>query len=209
MAKSKPFSFAHLFGGAAAAAEDDEDNKAKKAKARRAEEEDDDTGAEDDDDDTDAEGDDDDTNAEDDDDDDKPKGKSRAKRAEDDDKDEGADDDGDDDDDGKDARAARRAERTRCARIFGSKHAAGNPALAASLAFNTGMSSSEAIRVMASSGTVVPAATNTSRRRSLDDRMREEGNVRLGPDNKPKSQGGKAALAEKMTSLYNNVTGKK
>ena len=71
------------------------------------------------------------------------------------------------------------------------------------------MSSAQAINVMASSGTVVPKEGSTGQRRSLDDRMRAEGNVRLGHDaNKPASTG-KAVLAEKMTSLYNNVTGKK
>jgi hypothetical protein len=58
------------------------------------------------------------------------------------------DDDGDDDRN-KAVKNARIAERKRCARIFGSKHAAANPALAASLAFNTGMSSATAIDVLA------------------------------------------------------------
>ncbi|WP_165476368.1 hypothetical protein [Klebsiella pneumoniae] len=61
------------------------------------------------------------------------------------------DDDGDDDrKESKAVKNARIAERKRCARIFGSKHAAANPALAASLAFNTGMSSATAIDVLAS-----------------------------------------------------------
>jgi hypothetical protein len=71
-----------------------------------------------------------------------------------DDPDASEDDDSDDgDDDRKESKAvknARIAERKRCARIFGSKHAAANPSLAASLAFNTGMSSAAAIDVLAS-----------------------------------------------------------
>lgn len=208
MARNKPFSFAHLWGGASAAEnDDDDDKKTKKSKARRAE--DDDNNAEDDDDDkkekSRARSD-----ENDDDEDDDKKEKSRARRADnDEDAEDGDDEDGEDDDDSKDARAARRAERTRCARIFSSKHAAGNPSLAASLAFNTGMSSAQAISVMASSGTVVPPEASTSQRRSLDDRMRAEGNIRLGHDANKSSSTGKAGLAEKMTSLYNNVTGKK
>lgn len=194
MAK-KPFSFAHLIGLGAAASEEDEDKKSKKAKSRKAEEEERDDDAEDDD--------------------------ERDDDAEDDDRDEDAEDDGDDpdasdDDDSDDggdnrkenkaAKNARISERKRCARIFGSAHAASNPALAASLAFNTGMSSKAAINVLASSApTAQPQAT---RKRSLDQRMRESHNVRLGPDGGNKT-GGKSALVNKMTSLYNSTKGEK
>ncbi|KAA0547768.1 hypothetical protein F0327_25245 [Citrobacter braakii] len=217
MAKKKSImGFTHLFGFGASA-EEDEEKKGKKAKARRAEGDDREDDAEDDDREDDAEDDDREDDAEDDDreddaedDDDKPKGKGHAKRAEEDDED-AEDDDGDDQKESASIRQARHAERMRCARIFGSKHAAGNPALAASLAFNTGMSSAAAISVMASTkvviGTAVPASTTASRARSLDERMREEHKPKLNPDSgKPT---GKSALVSKMTSLYNSATGMK
>ncbi|EKS3673750.1 hypothetical protein QL374_003775 [Salmonella enterica] len=191
MAK-KTFNFAHLMGFGKSASEEDEDKKAKKAKARKAEEDERDENAEDDDErDDDAEEDERDENAEDDDDDDP----------------DAEEDDGDDGKkkDGKAARQARASERKRCARIFGSKHAAANPALAASLAFNTGMSSAAAIGVLASSSPAQqPQATH---KRSLDQRM-QDNQVRLGPDG-GKSAAGKSALVEKMTGLYNSTTGEK
>ncbi|MBF8420971.1 hypothetical protein [Klebsiella pneumoniae] len=206
MAK-KPFSFAHLLGRGASASEEEEDKKAKKAKARRAEEDkrDDDPDASDDDPD-------DDPDASDDDPDDDPD-------ASDDDGDDpdASDDDGDDpdasDDDGDDDRKeskavknARIAERKRCATIFRSKHAAANPSLAASLAFNTGMSSAAAIDVLAS--TVPVSQPKATRGRSLDQRMQESHDVRLGQDGDNKASG-KSALVSKMTSLYNSTKGEK
>lgn len=193
MAK-KTFNFAHLMGFGKSASEEDEDKKVKKAKARKAEEDKRDEDAEDDDErDDDAEEDERDEDAEEDDGDD---GDPDAEE-----------DDGDDGKkkDGKAARQARASERKRCARIFGSKHAAANPALAASLAFNTGMSSAAAISVLASSG---PAQQQQStHKRSLDQRM-QENQVRLGPDG-GKSSAGKSSLVEKMTGLYNSTTGAK
>lgn len=195
----KPFSFAHLVGlnrSAAARAADekdddeDDDNQGKKARGRRAEEkdereEDDPDAEEDDDDDPDADD-----------------------KGDDPDADEGDDKDGEDDDDKPDARRARSAERKRCARIFGSRHAAANPALAASLAFNTGMSSSAAIRVMHSSaGSAAPQGKTL--RRSLDERMRASGSVRLGPDGQQARKGSADGVVEKMTGLYNSARGKK
>jgi hypothetical protein len=194
MAK-KPFSFAHLIGLGAAASENDEDQKAKKAKSRKAEEDERDDDAEDDDErDDDAEDDDRDEDAENDDGDDND----NAPDAE--------EDDGDDRKEGKAAKNARISERKRCARIFGSAHAASNPALAASLAFNTGMSSAAAINVLASSAPV--AQPQATRKRSLDQRMQESHDVRLGPDGGNKT-GGKSALVNKMTSLYNSTKGEK
>jgi hypothetical protein len=74
--------------------------------------------------------------------------------------DDDSEDDGDDDrKESKAVKNARAAERKRCARIFGSKHAAANPSLAASLAFNTGMSSAAAINVLASTA---PASATSS-----------------------------------------------
>lgn len=191
MAK-KPFSFAHLIGLGASASEEEDDKKSKRAKARRAEEDERDDDAEDDDRDDDAEEDERDDDAEDDD-----------------DPDASEEDDSDDDDDrkeGKAAKSARIAERKRCARIFGSKHAAANPSLAASLAFNTGMSAAAAIDVLAS--TTPATQPQATRKRSLDQRMQESENVRLGQDGE-KPSGGKATLVNKMTSLYNSTKGEK
>ncbi|HCN7577136.1 TPA: hypothetical protein N6284_001442 [Escherichia coli] len=178
MAKKKTFSFAHLIGLGPSASEEEEDKKAKKAKARRAEEDERDDDAEDDGDDPDASEDDD------------------------------SEDDGDDDrKESKAVKNARAAERKRCARIFGSKHAAANPSLAASLAFNTGMSSAAAINVLASSAPAA-AASQPSRKRSLDQRMQESHQVRLNPDSGQKETG-KSALVSKMTGLYNSTRGEK
>ncbi|HDT6090114.1 TPA: hypothetical protein QHD31_004521 [Raoultella ornithinolytica] len=187
MAK-KPFSFAHLLGRGASASEEEEDKKSKKAKARRAEEEQEEE-AEEEEQEEEAEEEEEDPDAEEE--EDEPD----------------AEDDGDDDrKESKAVKSARIAERKRCARIFGSKHAAANPSLAASLAFNTGMSSAAAIDVLASTApTSQPQATG---KRSLDQRMQESENVRLGQDGgKPAS--GKSALVSKMTSLYNSTKGEK
>ncbi|MDH0966981.1 hypothetical protein [Klebsiella michiganensis] len=192
MAK-KPFSFAHLIGFGASASEEEDDKKAKKAKARRAEEDERDDDTEDDERDDDAEEDERDDDAEDDDDD----------------PDASEEDDSDDDDDrkeGKAAKSARIAERKRCATIFRSKHAAANPSLAASLAFNTGMSSAAAIDVLAS--TAPASQPKATRGRSLDQRMQENHDVRLGPDGDNKASG-KSVLVSKMTSLYNSTKGEK
>ena len=194
MAK-KPFSFAHLLGRGASASEEEEDKKSKKAKARRAEEDERDDDAEDEDRDDDAEDDERDDDAEDDGDD--------PDASEDDD----SDDDGDNDrKESKAVKSARIAERKRCATIFRSKHAATNPSLAASLAFNTGMSSAAAIDVLAS--TAPASQPKATRGRSLDQRMQESHDVRLGQDGDNKA-GGKSALVSKMTSLYNSTKGEK
>ncbi|MEQ9852689.1 hypothetical protein ABRP57_09665 [Pectobacterium aroidearum] len=194
------FKFAHLLGlkKKASEEEDDDKEKGKKAKSRRAEEErDDEEDAEDDDDREDMEDDDRDPDAEDDD-DDKEKGKkAKSRRAEEDDEDA-------EEDENSDVKKGRRAERKRCAAIFGSKHAAGRPDMAAHLAFNTSMSASEAIDTLATMGAVAPVK---SPRASLDERMQDE-KVRLGPDgDKPST--GKKALVSKMTSLYDSARGNK
>ena len=188
MAKKKPFSFSHLMGLGASASEEEEDKKAKKAKARRAEEEEEEETAEEEEEET-AEEEEEETASE-----------------EDDDPEAEEDEDGDDPKESKSAQA-RSAERKRCARIFGSKHAAANPSLAASLAFNTGMSSAAAINVLASSA---PAAASAQppRKRSLDQRMQESHQVRLNPDSGRKETG-KSALVSKMTGLYNSTRGEK
>ncbi|WP_210507388.1 hypothetical protein [Pantoea ananatis] len=207
MAK-KPFSFAHLVGlnrsAAARAAEehdeDDDEKKGKKARSRRAEEQDDDDKR-----DPDADDNGDDPDAEDDDNKD-PDADEDDDKKRDPDASEGDDDDGDDDEK-PDGRKARTAERQRCARIFNSSYAAANPALAASLAFNTGMSSADAIRVMKSSGPA--AAASEPRRASLDERMRSAGNVRLAPDGQKTTATRNSAVVEKMTGLYNSARGNK
>ncbi|MBN5283368.1 hypothetical protein [Serratia ureilytica] len=195
------FKFAHLLGlkKKASEEEDDDKEKSKKAKSRRAEEErDDEEDAEDDDDREDMEDDDREPDAEDDD-DDKEKGKkAKSRRAEEDDEDA-------EEDENRDVKKGRRAERKRCAAIFGSKHAAGRPDMAAHLAFNTRMSAREAIDTLATVGAVAPQPQG---RKSLDARMRESEQARLGPDgDKPAT--GKNALVSKMTSLYDTARGNK
>ncbi|MCY0790452.1 hypothetical protein N0392_12245 [Morganella morganii] len=209
MADNK-FTFAHLIGlgKKARASEEDEDKKVRKAKGRKAEEDERDEDAEDDEDREDAE-----------DQDDEKQGRKakKAKKAEGDDDDPDADDDDDDagaegddedaegDDDNKDVKKGRRAERKRCARIFGSKAAAGRPDMAAHLAFNTRMSSSEAISTLKAMGEVQPP----TQRASLDSRMRAEQQVRISPDAQAPAAGSAAALAQQMTGLYNSNKGAK
>ncbi|EPG9560489.1 hypothetical protein ACSKAN_003812, partial [Morganella morganii] len=203
MADNK-FTFAHLIGlgKKARASEEDEDKKVRKAKGRKAEEDERDEDAEDDEDREDAE-----------EQDDEKQGRKakKAKKAEGDDDDPDAEDDEDaegddeDDDENKDVKKGRRAERKRCARIFGSKAAAGRPDMAAHLAFNTRMSSSEAISTLKAMGAVQPA----TQRPSLDSRMRAEQQVRISPDAQAPAAGTAAALVHQMTSLYNSNKGAK
>ena len=197
MADNK-FTFAHLIGlgKKARASEEDENKKVRKAKGRKAEEDERDEDAEGDEDREDAE-----------DQDDEKQGR-KAKKAEDDDDDadaEGDEEDAEDDDENKDVKKGRRAERKRCARIFGSKAAAGRPDMAAHLAFNTRMSSSEAISTLKAMGAVQPA----TQRASLDSRMRAEQQVRISPDAQAPAAGTAAALVHQMTSLYNSNKGAK
>lgn len=183
MAKSKPFNFAHLLGIGRNASEndEDEDDKARKAKNLRAEEQEEEN-----------------AEAE-----EEAEEEEEEEEASEDDED-AEDDDGDDPKESKSSRKARVAERKRCARIFGSEHAASNPALAASLAFNTGMSSAAAINVLGSSA---PAASvsQPSRKLSLDERMERAHQARLKQDGAAKT--GKSGLVEQMTGLYNNAKG--
>lgn len=203
MADNK-FTFAHLIGlgKKARASEEDENKKVRKAKGRKAEEDERDEDAEDDEDREDAEEQDD------------EKQGHKAKKAEGDDADpdaeddedaEGDDEDAEDDDENKDVKKGRRAERKRCARIFGSKAAAGRPDMAAHLAFNTRMSSSEAISTLKAMGAVQPA----TQRASLDSRMRAEQQVRISPDAQAPARGSADALVQQMTRLYNSNKGAK
>lgn len=203
MADNK-FTFAHLIGlgKKARASEEDEDKKVRKAKGRKAEEDERDEDAEDDEDREGAE-----------DQDDEKQGRKAKKAggddddpdAEDDEDAEGDDEDAEDDDENKDVKKGRRAERKRCARIFGSKAATGRPDMAAHLAFNTRMSSSEAISTLKAMGAVQPA----TQRASLDSRMRAEQQVRISPDAQAPAAGTAAALVHQMTSLYNSNKGAK
>jgi hypothetical protein len=199
------FTFAHLIGRKAKATEED-DEKTCKAKGRRVEDDDEEENAENDD-------------PESEDQDDEKEGrkakKVKSKKAEDDDEDpdveddenaEGDDEDAEDDEDNKDVKKGRRAERKRCARIFGSKAAAARPDMAAHLAFNTNLSSSEAISTLKAMGGVSAPQSN---RRSLDARMREEEQVRLGQDAEVAPTGSAASIVNKMTSLYNSNKGGK
>ncbi|HDU8310069.1 hypothetical protein [Morganella morganii] len=202
MADNK-FTFSHLLGlNKKARSSEKEEGNARKAKGRSAEEDERDEDAEDDEDREGAE-----------DQDDEKQGR-KAKKAEGDDDDpdaeddenaEGDDEDAEDDDENKDVKKGRRAERKRCARIFGSKAAAGRPDMAAHLAFNTRMSSSEAISTLKVMGAVQPA----TQRASLDSRMRAEQQVRISPDAQAPAAGSAAALAQQMTGLYNSNKGAK
>ncbi|ENZ0269702.1 hypothetical protein ACGABU_001822 [Morganella morganii] len=203
MADNK-FTFAHLIGlgKKARASEEDENKKVRKAKGRKAEKDERDEDAEDDEDREDAE-----------EQDDEKQGR-KAKKAEGDDDDpdaeddedaEGDDEDAEDDDENKDVKKGRRAERKRCARIFGSKAAAGRPDMAAHLAFNTRMSSSEAISTLKAMGAVQPATQLAS----LDSRMRAEQQVRISPDAQAPARGSADALVQQMTRLYNSNKGAK
>lgn len=191
------FTFAHLIGRKAKATEED-DEKTRKAKGRRVEDDDEEENAENDD-------------PESEDQDDEKEGhkakKAKSKKTEDDDdKDPDAEDDDEDAEDNKDVKKGRRAERKRCARIFGSKAAAARPDMAAHLAFNTNLSSSEAISTLKAMGGVSASQSN---RRSLDARMREEEQVRLGQDAEVAPTGSAASIVNKMTSLYNSNKGGK
>lgn len=129
-------------------------------------------------------------------DDDKEKGKNaKSHRVEEDD--DYADEE---EDESRDMKKCRLAEHKRCAAIFGSKHTAGRPDMAACLAFNTRMSASEAIGTPAMMGAVAPAKTAHV---SLDSCMQSE-QVRLGPDGiKPDTE--KNALVSKITGLYDSA----
>ena len=194
------FTFAHLIGRKAKATEED-DEKTRKSKGRRVEDDDEEENAENDD-------------PESEDQDDEKEGrkakKAKSKKAEDDDDEdpdaEDDDEDAEDDEDNKDVKKGRRAERKRCARIFGSKAAAARPDMAAHLAFNTNLSSSEAISTLKAMGSTPAPQSN---RRSLDARMREEEQVRLGQDAQVAPEGSAEAVAQRMTSLYNRHKGGK
>ena len=167
---------------------DDGDKKSRKAKRAKAGEE-----ADDKDDDPDA--DEDDHDADDDSEDDKKSRRAKGSKSADDD-----DPDAEDDEDelhGKSAVAsARRRERARCAAIFGSRYAARNPVLAASLAFNTSMTRDQALTVLRDT----PAGASATSGRS-------DRNPRLGAggDDSPSRQ---VAIASRWDRAMSKVRGK-
>ncbi|QTL38796.1 hypothetical protein HGO23_13025 [Xenorhabdus budapestensis] len=196
------YKFAHLLGiKARATDEHEEDENAREAKSRRAEEEEHDENAEDDKDREDAE-------KQDDEKENKKAKKAKKAKSEDDDDDPDAEDDKDDADadENEDVKKGRRAERKRCAKIFGSKHAAGRSDIAAHLAFNTRLSAHEAINTLSVMGAVTPPSAKS--RPSLDERMRNEKQVRLGPDAQVPVAGSAEAAVATATALYNRVKGK-
>lgn len=194
MAKIKGFS--HLFGRGAKATEETEDDKEKSKKAKGHQ-------AEDDKKDPDAEENDDDQNDNPDDQDNKdPDANDDSDDA---DAEEGEEGDGDDDKEDRNVKKGRSAERSRCARIFGSQHAAGRMDLAATLALNSGISSAAAIRILAT--TAAPAPASASRKRTLDERMQAANTPRPGQDAAKTSRG--MSMVQKMTSLYDSAKGKK
>lgn len=207
-------SFAHLAGigsmrGKNARADEDEEDRKKDARAEDDEEDDDlpsdddkksrkakraKAGEDADDKDDDLDADEDDHDAEDDEDDKKSRRAKGSKSADDDDLD--AEDD-EDELHGKSAVAsARRRERARCAAIFGSRYAARNPVLAASLAFNTSMTRDQALTVLRDTPAGASAASGRSDR-----------NPRLGAggDDSPSRQ---VAIASRWDRAMSKVRGK-
>lgn len=194
--------FAHLFGGRAgkaakpgraedekedkdaAAAEDDDDEK---KDASKAEDPDDppeeDKVAETEDDEKDAK-------------------KAKRKAKADDDEDETcAEEDSDDDEVASAAAAGRRAERARCAKIFGSEAAGARPDVAAQLAFTTNMSSAEAIGVLnaVAAGHAAPAKASALHERMARVRQPDTGSDAPGAAEKP--TGAKAAAASILAAV--------
>jgi hypothetical protein len=193
--------YAHLLGikPKGARAEDEDDEKAKKAKGRRAEDDDEnDPDAEEDDNDPDAEDDDEnDPDAEEEDDEEKPSGrKAKGKKAE----------DGDDDEADAKVAKGRAIERKRIASIFGCKAAGIRPDMAASLAFNTSLSASQA---MAQLKQAAAFGAPQGGRMSLDDRMRGAQKHHVGQDAKKPAATGSEGKIARMTELYNKANGAK
>lgn len=114
------------------------------------------------------------------------------------------DEDGDDDGDRKEmrragaVRLARMHERGRCAAIFADAAAARNPALAASLAFETDLPRKQAIAVLRAGG-----AAPGSR---LAERMAGVPSPRVGADG-PAQPKGPAAIADKIVKAYEQARG--
>jgi len=194
--------FAHLMGvkpRGAKAEEDEDDKAARKAKGKRADEDDEDARAGEDDEDARADDDDYDESAEEDE-KDKAKGKkAKGKRAE------------EDDEDQADAKAQGRImERKRCATIFGSKAAGLRPDLAASLAFYTDLPASVAVKQLNVATAGQQASTIAPRRgMSLDERMSNLPQHRIGQDAAPQGAGTPQGAVNDALALYDSFKGSK
>lgn len=119
--------------------------------------------------------------------------KAKGKKA---DAEDGDPDEGDEEPDADDTEAAERRGairmQKRCAAIFQSKHAAGNVALAAQLAFNTRVSADEAIGLMAAAAATGAPAPRTT---GLRERMSAERPPVVSPE---AAQGGTPDLASQI-----------
>lgn len=125
--------------------------------------------------------------------------------AENDDSDEDGDDDEDTDKDGA-KKAGRKAERARCAAIFGAKSAGTRPDLAAHLAFNTDLSAKAAVALLDAAAI---GHQPTKGRRSLDERMSAVKTPNPGQDGGQAPDANTAeGLAAKMRAIYDAGTGK-
>ncbi|HAX5205285.1 TPA: hypothetical protein JZG45_000006 [Escherichia coli] len=98
---------------------------------------------------------------------------------------------------------ARACERARCAAIFATSYAAKNPALAAELAFNTGMSVKQARAVMKAATEVM-----ANQKGGLAARMQHAPRPETGRDVRPAPTDAHA-LAQHAMALYNEATGGK
>ncbi len=189
--KHSPFagSFTHLLGLRPRSKKaKNEDSKPEDKKGKKAEEDEEEEGSEDDSDekkaegeDTEAEDSDEEKKAEDDSDDEKTKGNAPAQKT---------------------YAAGRADERARCAAIFASPVAAGQPHIAAKLAFTTNLTVKQVTGILAE--TVSSAPTG------LSDRMARTGNPNPGSDSgaahTPDSPEG---IAARMRTVYDRVNGKK
>jgi len=97
----------------------------------------------------------------------------------------------------------RAAERARCAAILGSPQAAGNVAAACELAFNTGLSATQAAAVLSTLGT--PRKTNGSG--ALSKAMAALGSPDVGSDGPASARSGPGAAANPLVSAYAKETG--
>lgn len=110
------------------------------------------------------------------------------------------------------AAAARRRERKRCAAIFGHAAAAGQPHVAAQIAFQTTMSAKAAIKVLQATAASVAAAPAAAapRRQSLDQRMGAHSvpSVGGGPAAKAPAAGQPGGAASRALASYRKALGR-
>jgi hypothetical protein len=98
--------------------------------------------------------------------------------------------------------AGAKAERKRCAAIFGAEEAGANPAFAAHLAFNTSISAADAIGMMQASAAGAPAPA--AAKGGLDQRMSGQPAVRLAAD-APAGGGDKNSPQALAASIVNTL----